>query len=155
MCNKLILCTLSFAVSLFAADPLVGTWKLNIQKSQIHNPVRSETMKVEETAPHTYHFVMNIVNAQGRKEHGDLTRIADGKEHRPEGVNGEGKPVASPRYTEIISPDLTKMVFKRDGKVLGESDIQYSADGKTQTTTQTGIDANGKPYKDVRVWEKQ
>lgn len=110
-------------------------------------------MKVEETAPHTYRFTSDIVNAKGKKQHADLTRIADGKEHRPEGVNANG--IAAPAwYTETISPDLTKVVRKRDGRILGETDIQYSPDGKTQTTTQAGVD-KGKPYKDVRVFERQ
>jgi len=144
-----IAAVLSFGMVLGAADPIVGTWKLNVEKSQLHNPVRSYLMKIEETAPNTYRCVFDVVNAQGEKRHQEIIRISDGMEHPVEGVNA---PVG---VTEVVSPSLKKVVRKRNGKLVFELDVQFSDNGKTHTVTTTGTDVSGKSYKELHVFERQ
>lgn len=144
----IILGTISLTVSLMAGD-ITGTWNLNVKKSKLHNPVQSYLMKIDMTAPKTYRCVFDIVSAAGEKRHQEVIRIGDDMEHPVEGVN------IPPGRTEIVSHDLTKVVQKRAGKVFGEIDVQFSADGKMHTVTQTGTDASGKPYKDLLVFERQ
>ena len=89
----------------------------------------------------------DVVTLKGEKRHEELTRIADGKEHSVEGVNVPGD-------TEIVSPDLT-VIRNSNGKRLRELHVRFSPDGKTHTVTTTSVDANGKPYEDVGVFERQ
>jgi len=144
---KFILVALTVSCVVWGADPLVGTFKLNAEKSKLHNPVQSETLKVDLIAPNTYRSVIDIVNTKGEKRHTEVIRIADGKEHPVEAVN---RPLGD---TQIASPGLRKVVLKKDGKVVSEMEIKASPEG--HIVTQTGTDANGKPYKDVIVWERQ
>jgi len=144
----IILGTISLAISLMARD-ITGTWKLNAEKSKLHNPVQNYLMKIELTGPNTYRCVFDAVNASGVKQHVEVIRITDGKEHPVEGVN---EPAGR---TQIVSHDMTKIVQKTNGKIIGEIDVKFSADGKTRTVTQTGTDASGKSWKDLLVWEKQ
>jgi hypothetical protein len=145
---SIILGTFSLSVSLIAGD-ITGTWNLNIQKSTLHNPLQSYLMKIELTPPNKYLCVFDVVNAKGQKRHVEIVRISDGKEHPVEGVN------VPPGATEIVSPGLTKVIRKTNGKVTGEVDVEFAADGKIHRVTQTGIDESGKPYKDLLVFEKQ
>jgi hypothetical protein len=57
---------LTFSTLLTAADPIVGTWKLNLAKSKLHNPVQSYLMTIELTPPNTYRCVFDVVN-EGRE----------------------------------------------------------------------------------------
>jgi hypothetical protein len=52
---------LSFSMPLMAADPIVGTWKLNLEKSKLSYSLQSYLLKIEETAPSTYRTVVDIV----------------------------------------------------------------------------------------------
>ncbi len=145
--RKLIV--LFFAATTMFAGDITGTWKLNLEKSQLRNPGKSYLMKIVLTSPNTYRCIFDNVNAKGEKRHVEIVRIADGKEHTAEGVN------VAPGSTEIVSPNLTKVVEKRDGKIVGELQVTFSSDGNEHTVVATGTDANGKPYKEVHVFERQ
>ena len=144
------LAIISCGFTLMAADPIVGTWKVNVEKSKMRNPVQSEIMKIEETAPNTYRCVFDIVTPTGEKVHREIIRIADGKEHPVEGVNTNAAGAS-----EITSPGLRRVVRNRDGKYFGELQVQFSSDNKVHTVTGTGTDASGKPYKNLVVYERQ
>ena len=108
-----VFAALSCGFTLMAADPIVGTWKVNVEKSKMRNPVQSEIMKIEETAPNTYRCVFDIVTPTGEKLHREIIRIADGKEHPVEGVNTNAAGAS-----EITSPGLRRVVQNRDGSIL-------------------------------------
>jgi hypothetical protein len=144
-----IAAVLSFSMTLVAADPIVGTWKLNVAKSQLHNPVQSYLMKIEQTAPNTYRCVFDVVTAQGEKQHQEIIRIGDGKKHPVEGLN------APAGVAEVVSPGLRKVVRTRNGKLVFELDVQFSDDEKTHTVTAIRTDASGNSYKDLDVFERQ
>lgn len=44
---------------------------------------------------------------------------------------------------------------KKGGKVIFKTTITFSADGKVMTLTNKGVDANGKPFNAVTVYDKQ
>jgi hypothetical protein len=69
------LAALSCSFSLMAAKPLVGTWKLNIEKSKLRNPLQSEIMKIEETTPNTYRVTLDSVTATGEKRHQEIAEV--------------------------------------------------------------------------------
>jgi hypothetical protein len=140
---------LSFGMVLDAADPIVGTWKLNLEKSKLHNPIQSYSLKIDLTPPNTYRCVFDIVNAKGEKRHVEIVRISDGMEHPVEGVNA---PVG---VTEVTSQDLKHVIRKRNGKLVAEIVGTISADGKVHSVTQTITDASGDHYQELLVFDRQ
>ena len=129
-----------------ADDPSVGTWKINIEKSKLQDPARWKggTSTVTLVKEGTYHYTWSY--ADGRKT--EETRIYDGKE-RPDGEKG------------ITQIDESKNLFhhrtivKRDGKQIASIEGTISPDGKTKTVVAKGVDANGQPWEEIRVWEKE
>ena len=135
---------------LSAADMLSGTWKLNIAKSK-YSP---------GPAPKS----------------GTVTYSMDGDwvVAKSEGVNAEGKAVSStnrykfdgkeyPYKTALVEgtisvkriDDLHTEATIKGGKASMISKATISKDGKTRTQNQTGTNAEGKPIKNVVVYEKQ
>ena len=146
-----VLGTLSLGVVLAAAD-FTGTWKLNVEKSQLPGndlaDLTSETMTISETGPNTYTTTIDIVTKSGGKRHLEINRVNDGKEHPATGVGfkQEGR-------TEIsrqINPFTREITAKRDGKVIGEITSTVSPDGKVMTNHRIFGTS-----KDVHVFEKQ
>jgi hypothetical protein len=140
---------LTLSTLLTAADPIVGSWKLNLEKSKLHNPVQSYDLRIELTPPNNYRCIFDVVNAKGEKRHVEIIRISDGKEHPVEGVNA---PVG---VTEITSQHLTHVIRKRNGKRVAEIKGKISADGKVHTVTQSIVEAGGNEYKELLVFDRQ
>jgi hypothetical protein len=46
-------------------------------------------------------------------------------------------------------------VAKKDGKVAGQSSYEVSSDGKTLTATVKGMDAKGRPFEQVIVFDRE
>ena len=65
-----------------------------------------------------------------------------------------GNPTADAISLKEIDDVTGESTFKKDGKVTATNVRKLSADGKTLTITSTGTTADGKPRKDVQVFEK-
>ena len=79
-----VLAILSLSVTLMAANPLLGTWKLNVAKSKLQcsDNIVSETMKITEAGPNSFRSTFDIVLKSGEPDHlQDPVRYLDGKEH--------------------------------------------------------------------------
>lgn len=144
-----LIAIVSLGSALEAADASEITWKLNVEKSKLHNPVQSYLLKIELIAPKTHRLTWDIVSGDGTKRHQELVRIADGKEHVSEGMN---VPAGT---SEIVSEDFAKVIHKRDGKTVYQMTVIVASDGKSQQAAVTGVDGNGKPYQDLEVFDRQ
>jgi len=131
-------------------DPNVGTWKLNIAKSNYNggSVPKSSTVVVESAG-------------QGIKVTG-TTALADGTTRTVNyTVNYDGKDAAvtgTPDYNTVSmtrTGNTTKGVRRRGGKRAQTFTIVVSADGKTRTTTTAGTDAMGKKVNTVQVYDRQ
>jgi len=131
-------------------DPNVGTWKLNIAKSNYNggSVPKSSTVVVESAG-------------QGIKVTG-TTALADGTTRTINyTVNYDGKDAAvtgTPDYNTVSmtrTGNTTKGVRRRGGKRAQTFTIVVSADGKTRTTTTAGTDAMGKKVNTVQVYDRQ
>ena len=90
-----------------------------------------------------------MVPATGAAQHWEMTAHYDGKDH----------PVTGNPNADTISlrriDDLTgESTFKKGGKVTATNRRTLSADGKTLTITSSGTTEDGKPRKDVQVFER-
>ena len=134
-------------------DPFVGTWTLNLEKSEFdanHRP-RAATMVFEIDGEGYYLKKAEGINEKGERVAEKPFRfIPDGKEH----------PIADfPGLQYVASrPDqntLTGEARREDGSVVGGSTEVVSADGKSLTVTNFGYDSQLRQFKQRTVWVRQ
>jgi hypothetical protein len=147
-----IVFSLGLVGSLWAADPFVGTFKLNLAESKWPSSPLKEFTVVVASQGDDY-----LVNGTG--------------------IDAAGKPMAVkytfPKkggvctYTEGGPPSGTSETIKkiddytldstatRDGKVIEAVHVVVTKDGKTVTATVKGTDPQGNPVDRVEVYDRQ
>lgn len=130
-------------------DPRVGTWKLNVEKSK-GTTRKSETRTYTQSGDSVTGHV-EAVNADGSKQVYEVTGKTDGKDNPWSGQGPGGADTVSMKRVgnALVADD------KKDGKVIFKTTITFSADGKVMTLRSKGVDANGKPFNPVTVYDKQ
>jgi len=149
MVSALVL-TLS-AVAL-AADPHIGTWKLNLAKSKYNHPSsapNSQTVKFE-ALDNGFKAVWDGVDAAGKTYHGEWTGKYDGKDYPVKGW--EGLDTIETRKADAYTFEST---LKRGGKKVGAAHEAFSKGGKTFTHTYEIKNAQGQVTKVTDVFDKQ
>jgi hypothetical protein len=66
-----------------------------------------------------------------------------------------GSPLYDAYALKRINASTTESMQKKDGKIVFTNRRVVSKDGKVLTITQTGTNAQGKPVKNVLVFDKQ
>jgi hypothetical protein len=142
----------AFTVSAQSADPWVGTWKLNLEKSKYSpGPLPKSIIRKVESSEGGLKETADVVNAQGQATHSETSAKFDGKEYP---VKGGPTPNTTRMYKRI--DDRTyEFVTKVDGKATTTIRTVHSADGKTGTSTVTGKDAEGQTVNSTVVWDRQ
>jgi hypothetical protein len=136
-----------------AADPMVGTWKLNLSKSKFdnHPAPKSHTIHVEDDGDMLR--VRVVVESDGPPTNVSYSVKKDGKEY-PVTVNGV--PNVGTVIWRRVEERTTEIINSEGGK--GGHQLQrvvISPDGRTQTMTDLGTDSKGQKYSIVAIWEKQ
>jgi len=146
-----LLGTLLLGMTLSAADPSIGTWKLNAAKSK-YTPgpaPKSATITYEETADGIKR-TGESVDAEGKTTSFQYTAKYDGKEYPITG---------SDLYDAItlkrINDQTAEATLKKSGKVVSHARRIISKDGKVMTLTITGTDPKGEKMHNVAVYDKQ
>ena len=130
-------------------DPLIGTWKLNLEKStSIGAPLqRSGTLTFTGEGQNLVDTAEGI-DAQGQAFKFVYQHIYDGMPHPTTG---------NPDYDQTtytrIGNTINGVRFKQ-GKTV-EVTQMVIVPGKTFTGTQEGVDAKGQPYHRVLVYDRQ
>lgn len=140
----------ALSISLWATDPMVGTWLLNTGRSKFESGSgpQKQTIKVEDTAG-SLHTMLEMITAEGNAVTAGYTIRKDGKDH-PVTLQ-----TADTANWKRIDERTTDMVFKKDGKEVSRVKVVISPDGKTQTVTGYLVDSKGKKEKILAVYEKQ
>jgi len=130
-------------------DPRIGTWKLNVAKSN-DNTRKSETRTYTQSGDSVTAHVEIVNNDGSTQAYGDTAK-PDGKDYP---LTGQG-----PGGADTVSMKRVGNTFtyesKKGGNVLITTEVTFSADGKLMTMTSKGVDASGKPINAVRVYDKQ
>ena len=147
---------LSFAAATacFAANPHIGTWKVNLAKSTYSpgpKPTVAGTVRVEATPGGGMKTTIDGTNPQGQPTHTETTGTFDGKDNP---VNGAPAPKTTTAYKRVNARTFEAM-GKVDGKPTVTTRVAISADGKTLTATQNGQTAQGETVKNVIVADRQ
>ena len=130
-----------------SSDPLVGTWKLNPEKSK----GSKGGVTTIEAVGSGVKFDVEVIAADGTASHWGFTANYDGKDNPVTGNSPYGNVVALTR----VDAHTVQITSKQDGKPMVTSTIVLSADGKTRTTTTKGTDAKGQAIDTVSFYEKQ
>jgi hypothetical protein len=147
---KLALVLLATGAALIAADPFVGTWKLNSARSKYKTgtPAKEQTLTISE-AGGDLDVILKGTSAEGGSFSSHYTVPAGG---------GPGKIIESP-YDSVSGKRLganeREIIFSKGGKVVTTARSRVSAGGETLTVTVKGTDMLGKPLDAVGVYDKQ
>jgi hypothetical protein len=134
-----------------AADPVIGTWKLNLAKSTFSpGPApKSQTRTYVESA-HGITLTVKTTAADGKESTTTLTFKDDG---RPYAVSGNPDfDMASVKRVDAMTVHSIQM---KAGVTVGTGVRTVSKDGKTLTFAQKGTHATGVKYDDVSVYDRQ
>jgi hypothetical protein len=144
----------SFPVAAQAQDPWLGTWKLNLAKSK-YEPAnlaqKSQTTKLEAVAGGGMKTTADVVDAQGRMLHQEITTMFDGKAAELKGAADAN----TTRVYKRIDNRTYEFVTSVGGKVTTTTRSVTAADGKTRTVTTTGKNAQGVTVNNVTVFDRQ
>jgi hypothetical protein len=134
-------------------DPFIGTWTLNVGKSQFdanHRP-RAGTIVLEVDHEGYYLEKAEGVNEKGEKVAERPQRyIADGQDHPIQGLPG-----LSYRATRVDANTLAGEAKREDGSIVGGATKTVSADGKSMTIDNFGYDSQLRQFKMRTVWDRQ
>ena len=133
-----------------AADPWVGTWKLNVAKSKYSGPAPKSNTATFVAYEGGIKVSTSGVGADDKPTQTEFAAKFDGKDYPYKG---------SPLYDTISVKridDLTyEATLKGKGKATLVSKNAFSKDGKTRTQTQSGTDAEGKAVTNTVVFDRQ
>ncbi|HUQ95573.1 MAG TPA: hypothetical protein VM120_28100 [Bryobacteraceae bacterium] len=147
------ICALSLATTLhiLAADPSVGTWKLNLAKSKFHPGPAPKSQTATFTSDGEWiNSKSEGTDAAGMAVSSINRYKRDGKEYPFKTRDGEG--VIS---IKTVDAHNNTGSIKRDGKVVSTFRTNFSKDGKVRTMTTEGTNPDGKKFKNVLVFDKQ
>ena len=133
------------------ADPLVGTWELNVAKSKYTpGPAPKSETRTYVVAGQDIKASSEGVDGTGKPTAAAWTVNYDGKDH-PE----TGNPNADTLSLKRVNAFSAKFTQKRAGKVVITGTRTISPDGKVMTITSKGTNALGQTIDDVEVFEKR
>ncbi|HEY2713752.1 MAG TPA: hypothetical protein VGI60_14655 [Chthoniobacterales bacterium] len=140
------------AGALYAADPMMGTWKLNESKSKLTRGTMKNTKVVYDD-----HLIRNKVtvtadgvDGDGKPVHSEWKGKFNGKDYE---VTGD--PTSDTRAYTKVNDQTLDMTVKKGGKVVAQGRIVVSADGKNRVVTLNGTNAKGKKFTNTSVYDKE
>jgi hypothetical protein len=142
---------LSFAAAAasFAANPHIGTWKLNEAKSKLVPGMGKNTTVTYAEQKDKIKITVDGVDKDGKPTHSVWLGKFDGKAYRVKG----NLPYNSVAY-RVVNDRTNDITAMRDGKIGWTGQITVAADGKSRTVTINGTEANGKKFKGKAVYDK-
>ena len=152
VCGLLVLSSFGFGL-LGADDPFVGTWKLNVAKSKFAKgrEVKESTVIIVRQGDNAM-VTVNGIDGAGKAISVKYTvPAAGGTENFAEGGPPAGMTVVANRVDDRTVDSTSTM----NGKQVGTSHAVVSANGKTLTVTQNGVDEKGKAYTSMSVYNRQ
>ena len=143
---------LSFTVAAacFAANPHMGTWKLNEAKSKFAPGMGRNTTVTYTEQKDKIKVTVDGVDKDGKPTHGVWVGKFDGTAYPAKG----NLPYNSVAY-KVVNDRTNDITAMKDGKIGWNGRITVSADGKSRTVTINGTDAQGKKFNGKAVYDKE
>lgn len=133
-----------------AANPNLGTWKLNEAKSKTNPGLPKNLTVTYEAVGDDIKATVDGVDGQGKPTHNEWIGKFDGKDYP---VTGD--PTSDARSYKSINDRTLELTVKKGGKVTITGKIVISTDGKVRTLTASGKDSMGMKVESTSVYDKQ
>ena len=133
----------------FAANPHMGTWKLNEKKSKTMAGMGKNSTVTYAEQGDKIKVTVDGTDKDGKPTHGVWVGKFDGKAYSTKGnlaFNAMGYRVVNDRTNYIQA--------LKDGKLVWSGTITVAKDGKTRTVTIHGTDASGKKFSNKSIYDK-
>jgi hypothetical protein len=134
----------------FAANPHIGTWKLNEAKSKLVPGMGKNTTVTYAEQKDKIKVTVDGVDKDGKPTHSVWAGKFDGKAYPVKG----NLPYNSVAY-KMVNDRTNDITAMKDGKMLWNGRITVSADGKSRTVTVNGTDADGKKFDGKVVYDRE
>ena len=143
--------------TVWATDPIIGTWKLNYEKSKLNQSADEQNSKEE----------INVYREteDNKIELATTTLLKDGSTESSKWIwpkeGGVAKCVSrkipeNMLYVEIVvEPGHWYVPIMRDGRKVSMYHKKVSKDRKTLTQTLKGLGRDGNPVDILMVWDRQ
>jgi hypothetical protein len=132
------------------ADPLVGSWKLNLAKSTFQpGPGPKGQLRVYRRSDDAEELVSRGVGADGKPTLVQYTAKYDGKDYHMTGSSG-GDQIVLKRIDALT----TQSIQKRNGQPAITAVRTVSRDGKTLTVVTKGMTAKGESIDATMVFDR-
>lgn len=129
--------------TLYASDPVLGKWKLNLEKSTyLPGPAPKNQTRAYEAIADGIKVTIRTVGEDGK------TIVVE----HPVNYDGKEQPVTGSVQSDAIQlqkiDDCTsESVMKHAGKVIGRNRRVVAEDGRSMTITYEGLDSRGRQVK--------
>jgi hypothetical protein len=141
---------LTTAAGVLAANPHLGTWKLNESKSKLSGGTKNNTVIYTEAKNGMMKLSVEGVDKDGKATHWTWEGKFDGKPYKVKG-NKEMDTIAQ----QMVNDRTNKFTIMKDGKTTVTGTIEVAKDGKSRVVTASDTDANGKKVTDKAYYDKQ
>jgi hypothetical protein len=142
-----LLAVLGLTSSLWAADPIIGTWKLNVEKSTFNQYRQEPSEEIIEVYREIENNQIELTLPAGSV----LTWPVQGGIVNIKVMKGD----SSRSYVQTrIGPDEWLVTVMEDGKQIRTRHKKISKDGKTMRQTYRGLN-EGYSFEMLDVYEKQ
>lgn len=135
-------------------NPLLGTWKVNLEKSKFASGMAPKSLTRTVSADGdkvTYSFEGESNDGTAMKY--GFTVMYDGKDYE---ISGSGMPFGADHIAiKRINSHNYSATLKRDGKAVATSASTVSKDGKMTTLKMAGKDAKDQQVESTVVYDKQ
>ena len=142
-----------------AADPnpFAGTWVLDAAKSKTDDgPLpKSEVRTYATNIEGALTIVFEGIEADGMPYAYAATGDINGREYPVVGRDVGARILGDAISWRRIDPLTVEMTIKKKGDVINTTRHAVSQDGKTLTVTENGIDGEGRPVHDTKIYDRQ
>ena len=138
------------AAACFAANPHMGTWKLNEAKSKMPAGMGKNTTVIYAEQKDKIKITVDGVDKDGKPTHSVWVGKWDGKAYPVKG----NLPYNSVAY-KVVNDRTNDITAMKDGKMNWSGRITVAADGKSRTVTINGTDEKGKKFTNKAVYDKE
>ena len=142
--------SLAAAVTSFAANAHLGTWRLDEAKSKFsRGATKNHTVTYTEAKGDMIKLTVDGTDKDGKQVHWTWMGKFDGQAYKI-----EGSAIADMASYKPMNDHTNELTLMKDGKVVVTGMIKVSKDGKSRAVTTTMTDANGKKHTDKAYYTK-
>jgi hypothetical protein len=149
----LLVAVFGFSHLLWAADPIVGTWKSNVSKSKpatIGDWMKEATVVFREVGDQfEFDLKGTLINGSSISQKGNRPLVGGVIKVQPPNAKGISA------YVTVIGPGDAYVTTLNNGKQTVVDHYVVSKDGKTLTVQTIGTDAKGKRVEALNLLERQ